>query len=117
MTLLLMALAAHYLTYLVVDSDFPPIELVRATIISKVPDGSSISYLLTCYWCVSAYTGLAVVGAVDLFQGLASPVVWWLAVAVSAAWLCLLRDWVDMMATRTRGQWLKEMKEYQNGGS
>lgn len=113
MTLLLMALATHYLTYLIVDSDFPPFELLRATIISKVGEASSIGYLLTCYWCVSAYTGLAVVGAADLSQDLSMPVVWWLAVAVSAGWLCTVREWVGYLTSQARVRFIKEAREYQ----
>lgn len=115
--LILLALATHFLTYIITDSSFPPIERVRDAIIENHPD-APIAYLVTCPWCVSVYTAAAVVGAADLFSlSLPAPVAWWFACAILGGWFGMLRDWVDLSVSRTRGKWLREIKEPPHGSA
>jgi hypothetical protein len=58
---LLAMLAVAYITYVVVESQFPPIAWVRDTILDRVKDGGSVLYLLTCWWCTGFWTALLVV--------------------------------------------------------
>jgi hypothetical protein len=115
--LILLALATHFLTYLVTDSSFPPIERARDAIIEAYPD-SPLAYLVDCPWCVSVYTSAAVVGGADLFSlSLPVPVAWWFACAILGGWLGMLRKWVDIASLRTTGKWLREVKEPPNGST
>lgn len=108
--LILLALATHFLTYLVTDSSFPPIERARDAIIDKYPD-TPLAYLVDCPWCVSVYTAAGVVGATDLFSlSLPAPVVWWFACAILGGWLGMMRSWAETSKLMTTGRWLKTVR-------
>jgi hypothetical protein len=60
---LLAMLAVAYVTYVIVESHFPPIAWVRDAILDRVADGGSILYLLTCWWCTGFWTAVIIVGS------------------------------------------------------
>lgn len=56
---LLAALATVYVTYLIIDSGFPPIAWVRGKVLDSA--GDALAYLLTCWWCMGFWVSLTVV--------------------------------------------------------
>lgn len=72
---LLVVLAVTYLTYLVVASEFPPIDWTRSRLMHWARDGGSMMYLLTCWWCTGFWVSLvSVIGARLLDVRLSVPV-------------------------------------------
>ena len=65
---LLTMLAIAYVTYVIIESHFPPVAWVRDAILDRVADGGSIMYLLTCWWCASFWIGLTMVGSLRLLE-------------------------------------------------
>jgi uncharacterized protein DUF1360 len=86
-----MALATFRLTRLVVEDDFPPVELGRAWVRSVRPvqnkEGDPNGWrwwwggeLVSCYWCASGWISGGTVLIVWALHGMALPVLWWFAV-------------------------------------
>lgn len=88
--LAVLGLAAYYLTYIVTQSDFPPMENLRNAVFKRWGVASWQGYLIMCSWCVSAYTSALVVGATTAIDGLARPTAVWLAVAAVSGVASLL---------------------------
>lgn len=76
-----MGLAAHYITYVITESSFPPAQSLRDRVVARWKEGSWLAYLVTCAWCVPAYASAAVVGGAAVTSSVPLPVVAWLAVA------------------------------------
>lgn len=83
-----MALATFRLTRLVVEDDFPPIEAARGWVRSlrpvvRKPDQEVRWWwggeLVSCYWCASGWISGGMVVTIWGLQGMALPVLWWLA--------------------------------------
>ena len=56
---LLTALSAAYLTYVVIESQLPPVEWVRERVLTHA--GTTIRYLLACWWCTGMWVSAGVV--------------------------------------------------------
>lgn len=56
---LLTVMGAVYLTYLVVESHFPPIAWVRGKLLDSADE--AMTYLLTCWWCSGFWVSLVLV--------------------------------------------------------
>jgi hypothetical protein len=94
---LLVFLATHRLTRLAIADEVPIVKVPRDAAIrflDPTPDqvatqpgikghwggtGKALAYLLECPWCMSAYTGAAVVIGVDLAASLPLPWLVWIA--------------------------------------
>lgn len=94
----LVALATCYATYVVARSEFPPMELVRVAVFKRWGEGSWQSYLVSCAWCISAYTAGAVTAGTAILAEAPRPVLLWLgAAAVSGAF----HQVIDLIAKLT----------------
>lgn len=112
--LLGLGLAAYYCTYVITESSFPPAEWLRETIYKKNPDGSWFT-LVTCSWCVSAYTAAAVVAAVAVVGSVPIPVVAWLATAAVSALIALVANHImQPLSTILSTALVKRAKEDDN---
>lgn len=103
--LVLLGLAAYYVTYVVTNSDFPPVEQLRLKVHTRWRDGSWQWYLVMCSWCVSAYSSAAVVSAAAIWGSVPLPVLTWLAVATLSGTIALLNG----LAENRSLQQLKEL--------
>lgn len=81
------ALATHRLTKLVIDDYIT--EPLREKVYEKFgdPEDSKISYLVTCPWCVSIYTGLGVVAARSIAPKAWAPLAAALAYSSITGWV------------------------------
>jgi hypothetical protein len=95
---LLVFMAVHRLTRLMVADEIPLVKVPRDKAVNWLdPDvpgrrapwggfGRSIAYLATCPWCTSAYTGGAVVGLTAWLVGLPVPWLVWAAASSFTGW-------------------------------
>lgn len=89
MLVLLLGLAAHYVTYVITHSNFPFVEWARVRIMKRWGTGWQWEFM-HCGWCMSAWTSAAVVGPTSIWGNVPLPVVVWLAVASLSGTLILL---------------------------
>lgn len=87
--LVLLGLAAYYVTYVVTQSDFPPVENMRVRVHDRWA-GAWQDYLFHCGWCVSAYASAVVVGVSAQWMDVPVPGVVWLAVAAISGMLIFM---------------------------
>lgn len=90
MILVVLGLAAHYITYVVTQSDFPPVEWLRTLVFNRWGGGSWQWYLINCGWCISAYASAQVVVPTAMLYNVPLPLAVWLAVASISGTLILL---------------------------
>lgn len=95
---LLVFLATHRLTRLVVADEIPLVKAPRDAIVNWLdPDrpkrraplggfGRSIAYLITCPWCMSGWTGGAIVWATAYLVDLPVPWLVWAAASSFTGW-------------------------------
>lgn len=97
LTVFLIFLATHRLTRLAVADEVPIVKGPRDALIKFLDPtpqqrntdptakghwgntGRALAYLLECPWCMSAYTGAAVVFVTDLFAAVPVPFLVWIA--------------------------------------
>jgi hypothetical protein len=97
LTVLLIFLATHRLTRLAVADEVPVVKIPRDAMVKfldptpqqRAADpsakghwgntGRALAYLLECPWCMSAYTGAAVVFVTDLCTSVPTPFLVWIA--------------------------------------
>src|SRR5919109_3143147 len=99
-TLTAFSLAAAYATYVVARSDFPPMEWIRVKVFERWGEGSSPAYLVTCFWCVSAYTSAVLTLIVALVADVPLPGVIWLGAAMGSALLNAVGDLLQAASAR-----------------
>jgi hypothetical protein len=94
---LLIFLATHRLTRLAIADEVPVVKVPRDALIrflDPTPQmvaaqpslrghwgnkGRALAYLLECPWCMSTWTGGAIVFATDLFMSVPAPILVWIA--------------------------------------
>lgn len=74
---ILVCLATYRITRLIVRDLFPPVEKFREWVIRKFGASHWLSYLVTCYWCVSMYVGIVIVALTWWFYDLPYPLLVW----------------------------------------
>lgn len=79
--LIIDGLAAWRITHLVIEDHFPPVETAREAILRRVPEDGSISYLMSCPYCVGVWAGIGVTLGRRFFPKTAPPILAALAVA------------------------------------
>ncbi len=77
MTILLVCLATFRATWFVTVDDFPPMAKLRAWVTQRFGEGSSVTYLITCLWCVSVWLGAGITALTDVFVSVPLPVLVW----------------------------------------
>lgn len=87
LAVILMSLATYRLTRLVVEDAFPPMRYQRERVIERYGEESWQGYLVQCPWCVSIYTGGAVVLATCISTSVPLPVWIWLTASVVSGFL------------------------------
>lgn len=115
MTHLVMGLAAHYITYVVTQSSFPPIERARDAIVNKRGPGSWQAYLSTCIWCVSFYAAAAVTAVTAQFADVPVPAVFALAVASGSGSLLTFTEWLDAKHTLALHEVMRQIADDEQG--
>lgn len=88
----LVCITVYRITRLVTIDEFPPVKLVRDTVISRFGEDSSWAYLVECPWCASVYVGAAVVAATAWVAGLPVPWLVWPATSAVTGWLAMKED-------------------------
>ena len=83
-----LVLAVHRLTHLIVEDHVPIVAKPRDWIGSKWPDGN-FNYLVNCFWCSSVWCAAAAVGLLYAYtpagwDGVAMPVALWGALSSAA---------------------------------
>lgn len=75
--IVLVCLSTYRFTRLIVRDLFPPMEVFREWVLRKCGVSHWLSYLVTCYWCVSLYVGAVIVVLAWWFYGLPYPLLVW----------------------------------------
>jgi len=70
-------LTVYRATRLITTDTFPPCERLRAIVERRYGEDSSITYLISCPWCMSVWLGAIIVVATDVVVGLPVPVLIW----------------------------------------
>lgn len=101
---LVLALAVHRATHLVVEDNLPLVARPRAWLASRRPDGN-LAYLVNCFWCSSVWVSAATVGflyrwAPAGWHGVASPLALGAALSSAATALESLLQLVDARSLR-----------------
>lgn len=76
-TLVLVSLATFRATWFVTVDDFPPMKLFRESVERRFGERSSLTYLVTCLWCVSVWLGGFITILTDLFVSVPLPALVW----------------------------------------
>jgi len=75
--------ATTRLTRLLVADSFPPVQLLRDSVIARYKPGSWQAYLAACPWCLAVWVSGALTAAVTAWYGLPAPLLVW----PTAAWV------------------------------
>lgn len=81
LSVILLILATFYVTYVVTQSDFPPIAFVRDHIIERWGLDGWLGYLSTCAWCASVYISAIFVIGTNQVTDIHLPLLVWLSAA------------------------------------
>lgn len=76
-TLILVSLATFRATWFVTVDDFPPMKKFRDAVESRFGERSSLTYLISCLWCVSVWLGAGITALTDLFVSVPLPLLVW----------------------------------------
>lgn len=100
-TVLVATLSAHYLTYLVTRSEFPPVTRARDWAFDRW-EGSWQTYLITCGYCTAFYVSAVIIALADVVSHVPLPVLLWLSCASAAGTLIELVDTLRSVTMRSR---------------
>lgn len=96
---IVLVLAVHRVTHLVVEDQIPFIRKPREWIVRRKPDGS-LAYLVNCFWCSSVWVAAGAVGLAYAFtpagwHGVPAPFVIGAALSSAAVFLETVIEWFD----------------------
>lgn len=79
--IVILGLVAHYITYVITRSSFPPVYWGRERLRDRFGPDSSLTYLASCTWCAAWYVSAVIVLVAATWKSVPWPLAVWPAVA------------------------------------
>jgi hypothetical protein len=96
---LVLVLAVHRVTHLVVEDQLPLVSRPRGWVVARKPEGP-LAYLVNCFWCSSVWVSAAAIACLYLWtpaawHGVPEPLALGAALSTSAAFVETVLEYWD----------------------